>query len=103
MNEYSIKKTPDEILDILKAVLKSSTEYKHEQELASKLTKDLTIKDWRETFDLLPIDELSNHLNIIFDLKIDLNEWLKALHPENEKTLGDICNLISRNAEFKTK
>jgi len=103
MNEFSIKKTPDEILDIIKAVLKSSTDYKHEQELASNLTKDITIKDWRESFDLLPIDELSNHLNIIFNLKIDLDEWLKAFNPETEKILGDICNLISRNAEFKTK
>ena len=64
-----------------------------------ELTENTTIWEWRDAQDLLPWEELSEFLNQEFRINASKSEWKKVLTPEDNQTLGDLCDFISDSAE----
>ena len=92
------KYRPTEILQIIQA------NYKQQQQLddlvlsGQELDFNTTILEWRDICDLVDTDDLWKYLNFYFRLDVDKDSWLTQLEPEDEKTIGDLCEFISLHA-----
>ncbi len=93
------KYQPSEILQIIEA------NYLQHQQLddivlkGQGLTLKTTILDWRDICDLVDTTELWKYLDQYFHMAGDRELWMTILEPQDEKTLGDLCNFIADNAE----
>lgn len=63
------------------------------------LKRNSMIWEWRDAQDLMEWDDLSKFLNQEFRIDIQLSVWKKVLVPEDERTLGDLCDFLSTVAE----
>jgi hypothetical protein len=66
---------------------------------AFNLQRSSMIWEWRAAQDLIEWYDLSQYLNQEFRIDIELNVWKKVLTPEDERTLGGLCDFISTVAE----
>lgn len=63
------------------------------------LKRSSMIWEWRGAQDLMEWDDLSKFLNQEFRINVKQSVWKKALTPEDERTLGDLCDFISTVAK----
>jgi hypothetical protein len=99
-NEYRII-TPEEIFFIFKEEHRLCSPFDCEADPTVELTMDSTIREWRESMDLLPWKQLSRYLNEEFEINITENEWKTVFEPEKEMKLKGICELISKYAKIE--
>ncbi len=66
------------------------------------LSLDTTVAEWREACDLLDWRELGHALNQFWCISCSDAEWRRALTPEKEKRLSDVCHLIAAHASRPT-
>jgi hypothetical protein len=60
-----------------------------------------TVYDWREARDLLKWDSLAKVFNAEYGIEISLEEWKRVLKPADQKTVMDVCELISLHAKIE--
>lgn len=63
-----------------------------------ELTFESTVEEWREQMDLLDWRPLGQTENELWEINLSDEEWKQVLEPEDEKTLGGVCELIARHA-----
>ena len=63
------------------------------------ITENSTIYDWRVSNNLLPWKKLYSVYNSIFDLSIPQEEWMKAVMPEEKRSVLELCAFIANNAK----
>ncbi|QDT84499.1 hypothetical protein [Gimesia chilikensis] len=63
-----------------------------------ELTSESTVEEWREQMDLLDWRPLGQAENELWEINLPDEEWKQVLEPEDEKTLGGVCELIARHA-----
>lgn len=63
------------------------------------LSPKTTIGEMRDAQDLLPWDQYSEFLNQEFKIDISKEDWDKVLNPDDENTLGDLCEFLSKVAK----
>lgn len=63
-----------------------------------ELTFESTVEEWREQMDLLDWRPLGRAQNELWEINLPDEEWKQVLEPEDEKTLGGVCELIARHA-----
>jgi len=92
--------TAHELLEIFKEQHRLSLALDIEGVMDSdiELTPSTSIRDWRESEDLLPWDRLAEFWNSSFRVDIPLQTWESTMQPERMKKLGDVCELLSRHA-----
>jgi hypothetical protein len=90
---------PDSVLEIIKDSYFQQCQYDPEAEPDIELTVDSTIEDWRFACDLISWRPLGKAINEWFGIKCTEKEWREVLEPPENKTLSDVCNLISKHAE----
>ena len=95
MREMYIVYHPQNILEIFQA------NYIQQQLLDADVLKnqelnfDTSIESWRDICNLIDTDKLYIYLNQSFNIAVEYTEWMEVLHPEEEKTIGDVCKFIS--------
>lgn len=89
--------TSTDILNIFIEQHRLTSPFDPEAEPNIKLSFDSTIADWREANDLLPWRPLFEFLNKEFQMSLSEKEWKSVLTPPSERTLRDVCELISNN------
>ncbi|OQP46212.1 hypothetical protein [Niastella populi] len=90
---------PIEILQIIQANYKQQQQYDDIVLKDQELTFETTILEWRDICDLVDTSKLWKYLNYYFRMTADEEAWMNILEPEDEKTLGDLCNFIAILAE----
>jgi hypothetical protein len=93
-----MKYQPTEVVQIIQANYRQQQQYDDIALKGQELSFDTTVGDWRDICDLVDTTELWKYLNFYFRTKIDRETWLTQLEPEDEKTLGELCNFISAYA-----
>lgn len=99
MPAVTTKYQQEEILQIIQA------NYIQQQQVddivlkGQELVFETTISDWRDICDLVDTSQLWKYLDDYFHLRADRDTWMTVLEPEDEKTLGDLCNFIADHAE----
>lgn len=90
---------PDEILAIIRANYLQHQQIDDVVVQNEELTFETTISEWRDMEDLLDFIGLGKYLNDYFHLSVDAAVWEAVLEPDDDRTLGDLCNFIAANAE----
>jgi len=102
MTEIKVKYTEKEILEIFKEQHRLCSPLDPEAESWAKITKEMSISEWRWANDLLEWEKLSQFLNQEFRTEISKKDWYNVLEPAKDKTLKDVCGLISLHAQKDT-
>jgi hypothetical protein len=93
------KYQPEEILQIIQANYVQQQQFDDIVLKNYDLTFETTISDWQDICDLVDTSELFKYLNYYFHLEASRETWMDILEPEEEKTLGDLCNFVADTAE----
>ncbi len=99
MTTATTKYQPKEILEIIQANYKQQQQYDDIVLKNQELNFDTTILEWRDICDLLETNQLWQYLNFSFELDFDYKTWKTILESEDNKTLKELCEFISLNAE----
>lgn len=91
--------TPDEILQIFLEMYRISSFIDCEVDEGLEFTKDTTIYEYRKSCDLLPWHKLYKIENEIFRMNVPWTVWKELANQEDEKTLWDLCMLVSEHAK----
>jgi hypothetical protein len=92
--------TPEDVLSVFRDEHRHVARHDPETDPDFDPRFDATVRDWRDACDLLPVRELWPALNKKFGVDIGESEWLSVLLPMRDKTLGGVCQLISRYAQI---
>lgn len=95
------KITPEEVFFIFKEEHRLCSQFDVEADPTVDLTMDSSIKEWRNSMDLLSWRKLGKYLNEEFEINISENDWEATLEPSRTKRLGDVCRLISNHAQIE--
>jgi hypothetical protein len=93
--------TPIEVFEIFKEEHRLCSPLDFMADAKFELKFDSKVWEWRGCRDLLEWEELSVCLNEQFSIDITRQEWRNVFNPDDEKTIGDICELISKHAMIK--
>lgn len=93
--------TIDEVFFIFKEEHRICSQFDPEADPSILLTMNTSIEDWRLSMDLLNWDKLSQYLNKEFEISPNSEEWKNALCPANNRTIQDVCKLISSYAKLE--
>jgi hypothetical protein len=93
--------TSEEVFFIFKEEHRICSHFDPEADPEAILTMDSSIEDWRYSMDLLKWEKLSQYLNKEFEIKPDKEDWMNAFCPANEKTIRNVCELISQHAKLE--
>lgn len=63
------------------------------------LTKETFIWEWKDALDLVHWKKLAQFFNKEFKINESLKTWDSILNPDDKRTLGDLCDFISKIAE----
>lgn len=91
--------TPEEIAQIFKEENRICCVLDFEACEYTEREDEITIRNWRDDSNLVPWEKLYPFLNIEFNINLSWKEWMKAVMPEKEKTLWDLCVFISKHAK----
>ena len=92
------KLTPLDILNIFIEQHRICSPLDPEADESAELSFSSTIDDWRAANDLLPWKQLSEFLNLEFNISPTEEDWKNVLTPASIRTLKDLCELISRHS-----
>lgn len=102
MNDlYPVKKvaaTSEYVLSVFCDMHRQVGEYDPDIDTSVELSFDTTIEEWRDACDLLDWRSLAKAYNQFWNIECSQEQWKAVLVPENEKRLGDVCQLIARHA-----
>lgn len=87
-----------DILDLIKIDYLDRTKIDMEVEEGALINFDMSIEEWRKACDLVPWWRLGPHLNKWFHVNFKMSEWNMILDPDNNKSLKDLCDFISKQA-----
>jgi len=93
--------TPEEVFFIFKEEHRICSPLDFEADPTVKLSMESSIREWRDSMDLLPWRKLSKYLNEEFEINIPKKEWEVILEPDRKKKLADVCELISKHAQIE--
>jgi hypothetical protein len=88
--------TPLDVLNIFIEQHRLCSPLDPEADPNAELSFDSTIDDWRDANDLIGWHSLSRFLNDEFNILVPEEEWKLVLTPSSDRTLNDVCQLISR-------
>jgi hypothetical protein len=91
--------TPSQILAVLQDIARHQAILDPEAD-GIELSMQTTVAQWRIACDLLPWRPLSVALERQFELDVSDSEWERALEPANQRTLEDVCVLISQHVRL---
>jgi hypothetical protein len=91
--------TPEQILAVLRDVARHQ-EILDPDVSEIELSMDTTVAQWRAACGLLQWRALSVALERRFELNVPDSEWERALEPSSQRTLGDVCVLVSRHVRL---
>ena len=91
--------TSEEIFAIFKEQHRLCSPLDDMADSAFVLERATEIWEWRDAQDLLPWHELAQFLNQEFRINVELSVWKGVLTPEDERTMGDLCDFLSTVAE----
>ncbi|PCI92906.1 MAG: hypothetical protein COB15_17150 [Flavobacteriales bacterium] len=101
MNKEYRNITAEEVFFIFKEEHRICSHFDPEADPTVVLTMDSSIEDWRYSMDLLKWEKLSQYLNKEFEIQPNKEEWIEALCPAKEKTMRNVCELISHHARLE--
>ena len=101
MNKEYRNITAEEVFFIFKEEHRICSHFDPEADPTVVLTMDSSIEDWRYSMDLLKWEKLSQYLNEEFEIQPNKEEWVEALCPVKEKTMRNVCELISYHARLE--
>jgi hypothetical protein len=90
--------SPDEVLDILRADYRLRSGIDPEVDVGAELNRDTTVTEWRVICDLVGTRHLKPFFNQLFGTTLEVAELRAALEPEQSRTLGAVCDIISAKA-----
>ena len=91
--------TPQTVLDIFIEQHRLCSPLDVEADPSEVLSFTSTIDDWTNANDLLPWRQLYPVLNTEFDISATEKEWENVLTPSHQRTLKDVCELISSHSK----
>jgi hypothetical protein len=91
--------TPEDVLSVFRDEHRHAARHDPETDPDFDVRFDVTVGDWRDACDLLPVRELWPALNKKFGVDIGKSEWLSVLLPIRHRALGGVCQLIARYAQ----
>jgi hypothetical protein len=94
--------TPEELFEIFKEQHRLCAPLDPMADDTYVLTPSSRIIEWRDSLDLMDWDQVAEFLNKEFRVNIELKEWKKAMTPEFERTINDVCELLSQHASKPT-
>jgi len=93
--------SPEKVLAILVDEHRIASPLDPEMDPAAILTFDTTVAEWRDACDLLEWQTIADALNQVWGIKAEWNEWEAVLEPADQRTLRDVCGLISKYAQIQ--
>jgi hypothetical protein len=90
--------SPAYVLSVLQDQHRQACQYDPEVDRSAILMFDTTVAQWRDACDLLGWQELGWAYNQYFEISCTDDQWYSALEPAKERTLRDVCKLISKYA-----
>ncbi|WP_116126438.1 hypothetical protein [Lewinella sp. IMCC34183] len=93
--------TEFDILNIIKADFRLRSEVDPIVNGDDAINRDITINDWLEICDLLPVEHQRDVYNEWFEINISEEEWKQRLNPGNIKKIKDLCKLLSEKSPRK--
>lgn len=87
------KLSPSDILEIIIESYRTDLEIEDIQ-----LTFESTVKEWRDACELLDWKQLGRAINEYFSVNFPDDQWREALEPARQRTLKDVCELLSTKA-----
>ena len=98
MTDMTEKYSAEEVLEIFKEQHRLCSPLDPEADPWTKITAEMTIREWRWANDLLGWKELSKFLNQEFRIDIPEKTWYDTIEPAKTRQLIDVCELISKHA-----
>lgn len=86
--------TPGEVLEVFMAAHHVTAAFE-EVEHYCPMSFDMTVADWRLEMDYVDHNQLGMVFNDWFKTDFTLEQWSQVFHPEKEKTLRGVCELIA--------
>ena len=86
------------VLDVLVDSHRQACQYDLEADSDIVLTFNSTVADWRLACDLLEWRGLGRAMNEWWGIQQSDEQWREVLEPEEDKTLGGVCDLIAAHA-----
>lgn len=93
--------TAEEVFSIFKEEHRLCSPLDPEADPSFDLQPTSTVDDWRLARGLMAWKKLVKFYNDEFEIRIRLEEWKRAFEPGDEKTIMDVCDLISRHAQVQ--
>lgn len=93
--------TTEEVFFIFKEEHRICSQFDPEADSSIVITMNTSVEEWRFSMDLLNWDKLSQYLNKEFEISPYTEEWKNALCPAKNKTIQDVCELISKYAKLE--
>ncbi|HZY80590.1 MAG TPA: hypothetical protein VFE50_13785 [Cyclobacteriaceae bacterium] len=93
--------TADEVFFIFKEEHRLCSPLDTEADMSFDLKQTSTIDEWRDARNLLKWKELAKVYNTEFGIQISEEEWEQAFEPGEQRTIMDVCNLISSQAQVQ--
>ena len=100
MTEYR-NLTVDEIFGIFKDEHRLCSPLDPEADPSFDLQPTSTVDEWREARDLLTWDKLAKVYNEEYGIEIPLETWKTVFEPGDQRTVQDVCALISKHAKIE--
>lgn len=91
--------TPDEIFEIFKEQHRICCPLDIFADETFVLQRETEIWEWRDAQDLVEWEPLSKFLNKEFRIQGTIREWYFVLNPDNQRTIGDVCDFIAARAK----
>jgi hypothetical protein len=91
--------SPEKVLAILADQHRHASVVDPEVDPTAILTFDTTVAEWCDACDLISWKPLADALNRGWNMKASRNEWEAVLEPADQRTLRDVCDLISKHAQ----
>jgi hypothetical protein len=86
--------TPEYVLAVLRDMQRQRAQYRIDEDDGTSWTMETTIDEWCD----FGWPKLGRALNEFWGINCSDAEWRAVLEPEDQKRLGDVCELIARYA-----
>ena len=93
-----MKYTKEEILQILRNINDQKNQLDMEVCPSEYMTYEMKVKNWISYFGMAKWHEVAEFYEGVFGLNFNKKEWQNVFFPIKEKTLGDLCEFISKHA-----